>query len=499
MDNLFDDEVMTMADNSFFSDNFRSVYDNIEKSFHSVPMTDVFFPKEKSVPNILNFAKNDSKHNMSHTNYYSTIDLKSRKESYNSKTDSKTDTEKCGVKTLINTKSKITYPFSKNRPESVASEKLPNATLKVPVEIEKTIANTSINSTKLEENIISDALDQNENFIINANDKYPESETIISIETIPDNVKSTIEKVLVGWDNDQDQCQNQCYEPEHNDDDKEIILFNSKTESDIKSNTVPNQQTLNHATNLGTDTMAPDTENFSDIGVKMPRESLKKIDIKNDDNIIKLSKEHPKMNTENIKPTESISCQVVPLTENVIETEPDAPPVSVVNETTEVLKSPQLTEKNSENKNKYQWPKLTIDNINTSFRVVANLKEGTKIIVVDDRYLAEDNSYMTFISRSISGQGREKIMSFLEHLLEESKQTAYSLLHDIRAEINMDNNVSELDNLHKNLCNFLHRFNVMRDVYKKYSDVFSKFGVIRDKFFTFESTFFREMVVPRKH
>ncbi|CAH6421007.1 Hypothetical protein MVR_LOCUS235 [uncultured virus] len=151
----------------------------------------------------------------------------------------------------------------------------------------------------------------------------------------------------------------------------------------------------------------------------------------------------------------------------------------------------------------YSWPQLTAKNINTTFKVVGDLKEGLKVKVVDDTCLAVDDAYISSFSRYMSGQSKEKTMSFLDHLLSESKRIIYALLSDIRTSYansngnndEVNNKLSELRNLHRNLNIFLHKFDAMKNVYKSDSVAYATFGNIRNNFYTFEDSFYRELVL----
>ena len=144
------------------------------------------------------------------------------------------------------------------------------------------------------------------------------------------------------------------------------------------------------------------------------------------------------------------------------------------------------------------WPVLTIENINTTLKVVGDLKDGAKVKIMDDRYLAEDNSYISSFTRYNSGQSREKIMNFLDHFFEETKRNTLFLLDNIRNSINVDDNISELENIVTNMMVFLHRYDVIREVYKNDTSTYARLGVTRNKFFTFRHSLFRDLVIAKK-
>jgi hypothetical protein len=149
------------------------------------------------------------------------------------------------------------------------------------------------------------------------------------------------------------------------------------------------------------------------------------------------------------------------------------------------------------------WPKLTSANINTSFKVVGDILPAQKVNIIDNCCLAIDNSYVSGYFRYTSGQSREKLMSFLVHLLEEAKILAEDLLTSIRTSYRenpgnnnvVNNKLPELRNFHRNLIAFLHKFDTMKNVYHDDSKTYASLGDIRNNFYTFEDSFYRDLVL----
>jgi hypothetical protein len=136
---------------------------------------------------------------------------------------------------------------------------------------------------------------------------------------------------------------------------------------------------------------------------------------------------------------------------------------------------------------------LTLDDINTSLKVIGDLKEGHKLIIVNGRHLAEDNSYFNAINRYNTSQGRKRIITFLENMYSEVVRNVYILLGEIRSKVNVDNNIYMLQGLIYKISVFLHNYEKMRVVYKSDSHTYSQLGLTRDKFFMFLNTFFRDV------
>ncbi|AYV85435.1 MAG: hypothetical protein Satyrvirus16_11 [Satyrvirus sp.] len=229
---------------------------------------------------------------------------------------------------------------------------------------------------------------------------------------------------------------------------------------------------------------------------------IKKIDNKNhDNNIVDMnSRQIQKMNeiveemvspaTNNPEPVvDMCSTQNAPNAQNA----PNVPFVPLlVNNSVADNKTPDSKNENSE------WTPLTIDLIGISLKVVGDLPINAKLKIVNNCYLAEDNSYIGSISRYSSGQSRDKIISFLDHLFSETERNIWEILGDIRTGKNVNKNISILQGTVSKIHIFVHRYEYMRNVYKTDSGAFARLGIIRDKFHTFLNTLFRDVTLPEK-
>ena len=137
---------------------------------------------------------------------------------------------------------------------------------------------------------------------------------------------------------------------------------------------------------------------------------------------------------------------------------------------------------------------LTLDDINTSLKVIGDLKEGSKLKIVNGRHLAEDNSYINAVTRFKTEQNRDRIITFLENMYSEVNRNIKILLSEIRDKINVDNNIYMLQGLIYKISVFLHNYEKMRSVYKSDSHTYSQLGLTRDKYFMFLNGFFRDIM-----
>ena len=140
-----------------------------------------------------------------------------------------------------------------------------------------------------------------------------------------------------------------------------------------------------------------------------------------------------------------------------------------------------------------QNPTLSIDDINISLKVVGDLKEGYKLKIVNGKHLAVEDSRVSFITRYSAGQGRDKIIDFLENLLSELTRNVDLILSEIRNKVNVDNNICIIDGLIRNASVFMHNYERMRSVYQGDSSAYNRLGINKQKFYGFFSTFFRDV------
>jgi len=140
---------------------------------------------------------------------------------------------------------------------------------------------------------------------------------------------------------------------------------------------------------------------------------------------------------------------------------------------------------------------LDVNTLNISFKVVGEMPVGAKLCVINKSYLSSKSGYMDGFVRYKTGQGRKLIISFLEHMMKETKRNAYQILNNIKKGVDIDNNINILSGMMHKLSNFLHKFEHVRQVYKDDSSCYARFGNIRDNFFNFTNIFYRDMILQK--
>jgi len=140
---------------------------------------------------------------------------------------------------------------------------------------------------------------------------------------------------------------------------------------------------------------------------------------------------------------------------------------------------------------------LSVDNINASLEVLGDIEPGMKLKILDGMNLAVETSYITSVSRFNAGQGRNKIISFLEHMYNELVRNVKLILDEIRSNTNVDHNVSVLRGIICKLAVFLNKYENVRSVYKSDSSTYARLGNNRDKYNVFMDNFFRDVTIPK--
>ncbi len=83
-----------------------------------------------------------------------------------------------------------------------------------------------------------------------------------------------------------------------------------------------------------------------------------------------------------------------------------------------------ITPLNAKNKTEQKrFKDLDYDDIQINLRVITNLNEGEKIMIINDKHMQPENRYFSgFIMRGWSGDSVETTLQFIDHLIEETKK-----------------------------------------------------------------------------
>jgi hypothetical protein len=138
------------------------------------------------------------------------------------------------------------------------------------------------------------------------------------------------------------------------------------------------------------------------------------------------------------------------------------------------------------------WPQLTLDDLNITFTVVGDLVPGNKLRIVDRKYFTADDSYLRSLTTGSIGQGRQAIISFLEHCHQEVNRNLNVTLALIKTE--PDIAIGKITNFVKNMSIFLHNYDNMRSVYKTDASSYSRLGNIKDNFEITYFNFFKKIL-----
>src|SRR5277367_6576173 len=82
--------------------------------------------------------------------------------------------------------------------------------------------------------------------------------------------------------------------------------------------------------------------------------------------------------------------------------------------------------------NDVKYEALSYDDVQTNLRVLADLKEGEKIIIKDSRYIVVDQRIAISARRWLSADSRTKSIGFIEHVISEAKRYCDQIVYTIR-------------------------------------------------------------------
>lgn len=139
---------------------------------------------------------------------------------------------------------------------------------------------------------------------------------------------------------------------------------------------------------------------------------------------------------------------------------------------------------------------LSLDDINISLKAIGSCTAGRKLMIIDDKFLTEDNRYASSICRMRDGQNRMAIVDFLDSLYSQLVQKMDLLYEDIKSiRDNKKINISILSTTILNLDVFLHNFDKIRSTYTSDAHTHARFGMIRNKFFHYRESFISKMLL----
>lgn len=141
-----------------------------------------------------------------------------------------------------------------------------------------------------------------------------------------------------------------------------------------------------------------------------------------------------------------------------------------------------------------EWNELTIDDINTSLKVITELQPGYKLKIINKSYLAPDNSY-TYLCRSYwNGADRNTIINFLEYLFDQISLQINKLITNIKTDSkNNYKKIGTLNDMIHNLSTFIHNYNKIKYVYKSDTSCCSRLDNIYKKYINLHTIIMCEM------
>jgi hypothetical protein len=130
---------------------------------------------------------------------------------------------------------------------------------------------------------------------------------------------------------------------------------------------------------------------------------------------------------------------------------------------------------------------LDIEQLSASLGVVAGLKKGDKLNIIENKYLKIDDSYV----RWTDGKTRELLINFLTHLYNECVRNIAEVLSDIENNEKVDDNIYTLKTYMPKLILFLNNFDHVNDGYSRDSTTYNRLNGVKDNFKRHYDSIFR--------
>lgn len=143
------------------------------------------------------------------------------------------------------------------------------------------------------------------------------------------------------------------------------------------------------------------------------------------------------------------------------------------------------------------FPPLTYDGVLINIRVISELKPGYKLMLSQKEdgtfYLNIDNTYFQGYTRWVNGQGREKIIKFLEHLISETNNCTQKILYDIKSGMNVNDNMIRIQKINTDIDNCLNNFDTIKVAYEGNSETCSRINQVKTNLNLFRDGLTREL------
>ncbi len=142
---------------------------------------------------------------------------------------------------------------------------------------------------------------------------------------------------------------------------------------------------------------------------------------------------------------------------------------------------------------KVDYPELSLDDINTTFRVVTYMVPTDRLIVKDRQYLEIDRAYV----RWTNSETRHDIINFLVYLYHECIRNTDTLLYNISHGLNFDHDIYCLKTYCFNLITFMSKLEFLEGIYAVDSLTASKIETIMSNFEKHYDSIFQKLTKIR--
>jgi hypothetical protein len=110
-------------------------------------------------------------------------------------------------------------------------------------------------------------------------------------------------------------------------------------------------------------------------------------------------------------------------------------------------KSSKMFDNNVVNDDQQQFKHLSYIDVQVNLRLIADLKQGEKVMIINKSRMEVDRRYFQQLRRFMSNDSRNTTLEFIDHLINETKKYCDEAVNNIKQNINTKINMEKLINL----------------------------------------------------
>lgn len=91
---------------------------------------------------------------------------------------------------------------------------------------------------------------------------------------------------------------------------------------------------------------------------------------------------------------------------------------------------------------------LSYTDVQINLRLLSDLKEGERIMIVDNKFIQVDKRYFQSVIRTFTSDSRSRTLKFFEHIIDWSKKYCTEYVKNINMNVDKQVNIDRLKTLH---------------------------------------------------